>query len=396
MKKLQSNDSMLIGIDGNEANQKIRVGSGVYAFELLQQFKKINSSSSKIKFKIYLKDKPLDDLPIESENWQYKIVGPKKLWTQVGLPFKLWQEKLTGTIPDIFYSPNHYAPRFSPIPTVITIFDLSFIHFPDLFVKRDLYQLKNWTSYSVKRAKKIITISEFSKKEIVDYYKLPDDKVVVAYPGYDGDKYKISNIKNKKYLENIKNKYKIDGEYILFVGTIQPRKNVARLIEAFTILDRKAIKREDRLKLVICGMINEGRGGWMQEEFFQKIKELNLDKEVIITGYIPEEEIPYLMGGAKAFVLPSLYEGFGIPVLEAMAVGIPVVVSRISSLPEVCGKAAIYIEDPKSSESIYLALNKALELSGKERENLVKLGLIQAQRFSWQKTAEKILDNLID
>lgn len=186
---------MIIGIDGNEANQEIRAGSGVYSFELLRQFKKFQISN--IKFQIYLKNTPLEDLPKEDINFEYKIVKPNKLWTQVGLPFQLWKEKLLGIAPDVFFSPSHYASRFCPVPSVITIFDLSFNKFPEMFLKNDLYKLKNWTNYSVNAARKIITISQFSRKEIIDYYKIPKEKVVVAYPGYDKQKFKIHNSKFK-------------------------------------------------------------------------------------------------------------------------------------------------------------------------------------------------------
>jgi glycosyltransferase involved in cell wall biosynthesis len=381
---------MLIGIDGNEANQKIRVGSGVYAFELLKQFKKYQISN--IKYQIYLKEPPIIDLPEEFNRWRYKIVRPNKLWTQIGLPIKLWEEKIFGKAPDLFFTPTHYAPHFCPVSSVITIFDLSFIRFPEMFLKKDLYKLKSWTDYSIKQAKKIITISQFSKKEITDYYHVPQENVIVAYPGYDGNKYKISNIKNKKYIEKIKKKYKIDGDYLLYVGTIQPRKNLVRLIEAFELMNRKY----PELKLVICGMINEGRGGWMNEEFFHAIsnQQLTIHKDVIITGFVSEDDLPYLMSGAKSLVLPSLYEGFGIPVIEAMACGIPVVVSNTSSLPEVVEKAGILV-NPYEIGDITRGLTSACFDENKRKE-MIKRGLERVKLFSWQKTAKIVLEVLIE
>jgi hypothetical protein len=164
---------MIIGIDGNEANIKNRVGSGVYAFEIIKNLYQVDQKNI---YKIYLKQKPIDDLPSEKTNWQYLNFGLKKLWTQFALPLKLLADRPK---PDVFFTPGHYAPRFSNIPQVITIFDLSFIRFPQMFQKKDLYQLTNWTKYSVYKSNAIITISNFSKKEIVDYYQIDPQKVHV-------------------------------------------------------------------------------------------------------------------------------------------------------------------------------------------------------------------------
>jgi len=378
---------MLIGIDGNEANQKVRVGSGVYGFELLRQFKKYQISN--IKYQIYFKKEPIEEFLKTSDYWNYKVFGPSKFWTQIILPLELWREKFTNQAPDVFFTPTHYAPRFCPVPSVITIFDISFIKFPDMFLKKDLYQLRNWTAYSVKQAEKIITISKFSKEEIISYYGVHSDKVVVVYPGYDIKKFKIKNLKLK--IDIIKKKYKIDVPYLLFIGTIQPRKNLKRLLEAF----HKLKVNNKSLKLVLCGMINEGRGGWGSREVFYKIRQLKLESEVIMAGFVSDVDLPKLLAGAVGLVLPSLYEGFGIPVLEALASGVPVVISKSSSLPEVAGSAGIYIDNPLDENSIYNSLKRLLALTRKELDELIKLGLTQAEKFSWQRSAKKVLDILI-
>ncbi|MBI4990707.1 glycosyltransferase family 4 protein [Candidatus Gottesmanbacteria bacterium] len=383
---------MIIGIDGNEANQKIRVGSGIYAFELLKQFKEFRIQN--LEFRIYLKDEPIKDLPKESSKWKYIIIGPKSLWTQLGLPIKLWREKMLGIVPDVFFTPSHYAPRFCPIPSVVTIFDLSFIRFPEMFLPKDLYQLKNWTAYSIRQAKKIITISENSKSDIIKYYGISEERIVVAYPGYDRQKFKIQPPAggSKFKINTVKKKYKINSLYILCVGTIQPRKNLIRLLEAFAMLKyqvRKAKPIQERIKLVICGMIKEGRGGWMQENFKFQISNFKLENDVIVTSYVPEDDLPYLMAGAKTLILPSLYEGFGIPAIEAMACGVPVVVSNVSSLPEIVGDAGILV-DPYDVESIMNGLKEAC-YNNSRREELIDRGLDQVKKFSWESSAAKIL-----
>src|SRR3989344_8830539 len=158
---------MIIGIDGNEANVTNRVGIGEYSFELLRQFAELRIKN--LEFRIYLKNTPLSDMPKEGENWTYRVIKPGKLWTQWRLPMDLYLHKPK---PDVFFTPSHYAPRFSPVPTVISVMDLSYVYFKELFNKSDLQQLQSWTEYSVKKAKKILTISNSSKNDIIKEYNV--------------------------------------------------------------------------------------------------------------------------------------------------------------------------------------------------------------------------------
>src|SRR6185437_4341110 len=171
---------MIIGIDGNEANVQKRVGISEYAFELLMQFSSAKFKDQNAKFVVYLKDNPLPHLPKENDFFTYRILKPGKLWTQWRLPLDLY---LHRPRPDVFFSMTHYAPRFSPVPTVIAVMDVSYIRFPEMFNSSDLYQLKNWTAYSVKNAKKVLTISNSSRDDIIKAYKTPKDKVVTTYLG---------------------------------------------------------------------------------------------------------------------------------------------------------------------------------------------------------------------
>ena len=366
----------------------------MYAFELLKQLyenqkQKIKNQKHILKnkkfFKIYLKEKPLNDLPKEKEWWQYKVIGPKYYWTQWRLPLELY---LAKSKPDIFFTPGHYAPRFSPIPTVISIMDLAFLRFPDQFRKKDLYQLINWTKYSVNNASHIFTISEFSKKEIVHFYKYPEKKITVTYPGIN--KLKVKSQKLKVSVESLKVKYKINKNYLLYIGTLQPRKNLIRLIEAFKKVASSQQPVASNLKLIIAG-----KKGWMYEEIFNKVKQLRLEDKVIFTGYVSEEEKQALLKKAIAFILPSLYEGFGIPAIEAMQAGCPVIVSRNSSLPEVGGEAAVYIENPQKTDSIQKSMQKMVKLTPRERNKLIEKGYQQAEKFSWENCARKTLNILL-
>ncbi len=366
---------MNIGLDGNEANVKNRVGSGQYAASMLTEFAKIK----KHHFIVYLKDKPLNHLPPESPNFKYKVFGPKKLWTQFALPLKLrFGQKL-----DIFFTLGHYGPRFSKIPYVVTIFDLSYIHYPSLFNKNDLYQLVNWSKYSIQKAKQIIAISNSTKDDIARQYKINKSKISVTYMGYDQKTFKPQS---KSNIEKAKTKFNIKGDYIIFVGTLQPRKNIERLIEAFNLVHSKV----DNLSLVIVG-----KKGWLYESIFQRVKDLDLTSNVVFTDYVPEEDLAPLISGSKLYILPSLYEGFGIPVIEAQACGVPVIVSNTSSLPEVVGNSGILV-DPQSVESIAIGIQKIISNEGLKKDLAIK-GLANIKRFSWQKCAAetlKVLENL--
>ncbi len=409
---------MLIGIDGNEANVEKRVGVSEYAFELLRQFSIFNPSTSSgqvfqfsmktenINFRIYLKSKPLSDLPKQSDRWNYRIVRPRKLWTQIGLPFDLYFHKPR---PDVFFTPSHYAPRFSPIPTVVSIMDLSYIHFPELFKKSDLYQLMNWTQYSVRKAKKILTISQASKSDIIRVYQVPKEKVVVTYPGIK--KFSIFNFQfsMKSQFSNfqkIKDKYGINGEYILFVGTIQPRKNIVRLVEAFSKIrmhtnnyfestrikkdsdkSGEKIRKNSDLQLAIVG-----KKGWLYEEILGAPKKFGVEDRVKFLDFVPDEDLTLFYKHALFFILPSLYEGFGLPVLEAMKWGCPVITSKVSSLPEAGGDAAIYV-DPENIDDIVSKMELLMK-DQEKRKDMIEKGYKQVKKFSWDKTARETLKAL--
>lgn len=374
---------MVIGINGNEANVEHRVGVGQYAFELLKHLNKLDTPD--IQFRIYLADNPRSDMPKAGPGWSYEILPGGAFWTLTTLQFALIKEKIAGNAPDIFLTLTHYTPIFMPLPSVICIMDLAFERFPNFFKPRDLYQLKYWTRISVFGAQKIVTISEFSKKEIISLYHVPADKIEVVYPGFDEERFNDNVSKNDKRNLELKKKYDLEEGYFVYIGTLQPRKNLVRLVEAFASLERK------NLKLAVVGMKNEGRGGWMFEAFISKVKELGLSDRVVLTGYVPDEELPYLLSGSLGYILPSLYEGFGIPPIEAMALGVTTIVSNTSSLYEVCGPEAVYIEDPYSIASIKKALAFVLHMKAGEFVRRSESGKKWVNRFSWQKSASKLL-----
>lgn len=355
---------MYIGIDGNEANIAERVGSNVYAHEIIRAIEKLDGKNQ---FSIYLRDIPLSDLPHSRKNFSYRVLPPKFLWTQWRLPLDLYLHKPR---PDVFFAPGHYAPRFSPIPTIISILDLSFLTYPDSFQPAVLQQLKNWTEHSAKNASHVLTISEFSKQDIHKHYGIPKEKITVTYPGIN-ERYR-KNISNQQ-IEQTKQKYNIAGKYIFTLATKQPKKNLPRLVDAFSSVTQSL---SNSVTLVIAGKT------WNQFSH----SAIQPSSHVLELGYVPNGDIPALMKGAQAFVLPSLYEGFGIPVAEAMAVGTPVVTANTTSLPEVVGSAGILV-DPLDVHSISSGITQALA----KRVQLIKFGQQQARQFTWEACAQKTL-----
>ncbi|MCL4353582.1 glycosyltransferase family 4 protein [Patescibacteria group bacterium] len=383
---------MTIGINGYEAvvprfgfDKKTglpsRVGSSEFCFRLLLNLAKLDKKN---RYKIYIP--PLASglnpqgmgLPAESEAWSYVFVRKRiRPWTATDLSLQLFNDRKRL---DVFFSPTHYLPFYTPKKSIVTILDLSYIHFPHLFTKKDLFMLKWWGGYSIKKASDILTISMATRNDIIKTYKISGGKVAVAYPGIK----KISDIRYQTSdMDKLRKKYGINGEYILFVGTLQPRKNIARLVEAFSKINNQETKSKE-LSLVIVG-----KKGWMWEEILRAPKKFGVEGRVRFLESVSDRELPLFYQNALCFVLPSLYEGFGLPVLEAMQYGAPVITSNVSSLPEAGGDAAVYI-DPYNISDITNKLELVIRDS-ELRQKMIKKGLEQVKKFSWEKTARETL-----
>src|SRR3989344_3500180 len=360
---------MRIGIDGNEANVRNRVGGGKFALHLLRS---LHAKRGAHQFTVYLKQPPLESMPSLDETWQYKVFGPTFFWTRFALPIRLFQESKK---PDVFFTPSHYGPLFSPVPTVVSVMDIAYEFFPTYFGKKDLWQLRFWTKQSLNTASRILAISQHTKDDLVETYSIDPNRVSIAYPGYED---KVFYKRPAEEIEKVKEKYQIKSPYVLFIGTLQPRKNLERLIDAFQKLQKNDVT------LVIAG-----KKGWLFDQILTHAKTVGIEKQVLFTDFVPEEELPALLSGASVFVLPSLYEGFGIPILEAFGCGVPVVCSRVSSLPEVAGDAALLFE-PTDTDEISAALAKAL-YDTNERQRLMSAGEKRIQSFSWDFTAQQTL-----
>ncbi len=369
---------MLIGIDGNEANIKNRVGVNQYAFELLQNLWKLQDEWKRShSLVVYLKEDPLPDMPEETSHFKYKIIPGGKMWILTKLTPDLIFAK---DKPDIFFSPSHYVPFLAPMPKISSIMDLGYLEYSTQFTKKDFWQLKIWTAISIFVSKSIIAISQSTKDDIVRHYPSAKSKIHITYLAYDPNQF--NNLVSNKVVRRIRSRYSIVDDYILYLGTLKPSKNIEGLVEAFLRLKNTG----HELKLVIAG-----KKGWLYEPIFKKVEELGLEKDVIFTDFIPEVDKQGLIKGAKVFVLPSFWEGFGLDALNAMACGVPVVVSNTGSLPEVVGDAGVLV-NPKSTRSIADGIEKVISASKLKYNSLVEKGLSQVKKFSWEKTARETLE----
>ncbi len=363
---------MKIALIGYEANVAQRVGSNQYAYELIKALYRLDTKNQ---YLIFLPSQPLPDMPIERKNWSYRVAGPGKLWNFFGLPLALF--KLRKEI-DLIFNPGHYAPLVTFRPLIISIMDLGFLRFANQFTRMTFLKLKYWTMFSLTRAAHIFAISQFTKDDLIKTYHLPADKITVTHPGIDRQDFHA--LIGDKEVKRVKNKYQITGRYLLFLSTLKPSKNIEGLIRAFSLFDR----HNSGYKLVIAG-----KKGWLFKQIFQLVKKLKLTEKIIFTDFVDKKDIPGLLKGAACFVLPSFWEGFGIPVVEAQAVGTPVVVSNAGSLPEIAGKAGIIVR-PDSDEDIARGIEKAL----KDKKVLVKKGFAQAGKFNWANCAKITLETL--
>lgn len=260
------------------------------------------------------------------------------------------------------------------------IHDMAYKAYPETLAKRTLLWLETQMPKYCKRADIIVTISEFSKQEIHRYLGIPLEKIKVVYCGVDLEKYRPDY--STKEIEQAKQSYNISGKYLLYLGTLEPRKNIESLVIAYAKLKQEM---SDVPKLVLSG-----KKGWLYDSIFDLVQQNNLADDVIFTGYVDTKDAAPLTCGAEIFLFPSLYEGFGIPPLEAMACGTPVITSNVASLPEVVGSAGITVS-PKDTEELKNGI-KAMLTNGSMRKEFISAGIKRAQEFTWARSAETLVN----
>ncbi len=393
---------MVIGFDGSRAFTSERTGTENYSYQLLKALAKVDKKNDYIVYirsnSVILSGVPEGEKGLKwPENFHFKYLKWPRLWTQGGLALHSFKDKL-----DILFVPAHTLPiiRKPGLKTVITVHDLGSEYLPSMHQLKQRAYLSFMQKVQLRGATKLIAVSYATKEDLVKRAGVESEKVEVIYEGYD-----------KKLFKSVTNDTLVNSliPYFLFVGTVQPRKNLERVIKAFSIFlslrgaeatkqSNKQSLRADALKKIATlpavarndgiNLVIVGSKGWMSDEIYKLPKKLGIEDKVKFLGYVPDEKLPTLYSGAQALVFPSLFEGFGLPILEAQACGCPVITSDVSSMPEVAGDGAIFV-DPCDVEQMVNAMIRVKD----ERESLklIKKGSENIKKFSWEKCARETL-----
>lgn len=365
-----------IGVDARELEGK-KTGVGRYLINLLREWSEIAPENRYVLF--FMKGIPNDPV-LERECISKRLITLPRIlnrnliWEQVYLPVHVAREET-----NLFFSPSYTMPFFVRTRTVVTVHDISYEVNRKWFPPREAMIRRFFTRLSTNRADAIITISEFSKRDIIKYFGINGDRIKVIYPAADSI---FSSVPNRDETERIKKRYNTGERFLLYVGSILNRRPVNILIKSFS----KAVKDESRLKLVIVG---ENRT-WPKQDMRRMISDSGVKNSVIYLDYIPDDELALLYKSAEVFIYPSLYEGFGLPLLEAMSSGTPVIAPNVASFPEVVGDGGILIDriDEDEMSRAILAFIKDESM----RNNYIIKGKERARKFSWRRSAEEHLE----
>jgi glycosyltransferase involved in cell wall biosynthesis len=305
-----------------------------------------------------------------SEQWLYRI------WYRLRLPLSI--QRFTGKL-DLFHSPDFVLPPTGDaIPTLLTVHDLSFIHYPEVYPEVLVKYLNKVVPRSVERATHILADSAATKQDLMALWDVPDEKVTVLYSGVSQA---FTRVEDEARITAVRDKYHLgEAPYLLSVGTVQPRKNYQMLIQAFAPL---ADQFPHNLYIA-------GGKGWLYDEMMAEIEKQGLTERVRFIGFVDDADLPTLYSGADLYLFPSLYEGFGLPMLEAMACGVPVIASNVSSLPEVGEETAVMLP-PHDRQSWTETIAKILT-SSIQQEQMISAGYQQIKKFSWEKSSQQLLE----
>lgn len=362
---------MQIGFDASRLAVDARTGTEQYTWELLAALGEIDQQNH---YTLYCNQPPATLPPLPS-SFTLRSIPLRRAWSHGRLSLEMLRHT-----PDLLFVPAHALPLIPAPRSVVTIHDLGFLHHPEAHTRIQRLYYRIFTRLSARRATRIIAISEATRRDLQQFYGTPASKIDVIYHGVHP---RFTPINDRALVDAAMQRYGIRAPYLLFVSTIQPRKNVARLIEAFARA-RAQLGATCPLRLVLAG-----KRGWLTEQIERRARELGIDDYVQFVGYVADEDLPALLTGALAYVVPSLYEGFGMTVLEAQACGTPVLASNVASLPEVVGDAGLLV-DPRDVAAIAAGIEQ-LASDARLREELRDRGLAHVQGWTWQRTARATL-----
>src|SRR5439155_9698323 len=355
---------MLIGIDASRATRAERTGTENYALHLIQALLALDHANA---YRLYVQQPPPAGL--FASQAEVRHINVLRLWTLLGL-----SAEMLRAAPDVLFVPAHVLPLARPRRSVVTVHDLGYHYFPEAHTRAQRAYLAWSTRGAVRHASRLIAVSQATKDDLVRLYGADAQRVDVVHHGVD----RAQGTGDRGQFEQLRARLQLPERYILSIGTIQPRKNYGRLIEAFSSLDCAGV-----------GLVIAGKAGWQAGPIVAQARRA----DVILAGHVSEDEKVALLAHASVFALPSLYEGFGMPILEAQAAGVPVVTSNTSSCPEVAGNGALLV-DPLDTRAIAAALKQALA-DESLRNQLRARANANVARFSWEKCARQTLDVLL-
>lgn len=367
---------MLIGIDASRAVTATPTGTEHYARFLIAALLELDVDN---RYRLYFRDRPEENRFPHDERVAWRVMGCPRLWTHTCLAWETVRRP-----PDVLFVPAHVLPIICRPPAVVTVHDLGHRHYPQAHTAWSRAYLEWGTRQSVRRAAHVIADSRATRQDLTRFYDVPADKITVAYPAAAGGGF--HPVDDPDVLADVRQRYHTGRRYFIFVGSLHPRKNLLTLLEAYARLRQEgALPPDVRLVLV-------GKRAWLYDRIVARAREADLRNSVVLTGYVPQEDLPALISGAIAFVMPSWHEGFGLPVLEAMACHTPVICSNASSLPEAAGDAALLFS-PDDVEALSDAMRRIYE-DVALRQELIQRGAKQVTSFTWQACARQVLSVL--
>ncbi len=359
---------LTIAIDASRTLPALRTGTEQYSVFLLRALMAMGTPH---RWLLYAPGPPPDDLLPLPPRWEWRTIPLPRLWTHLRL-----SGEMARCRPDVLFVPAHIVPIVHQRATVVTIHDLGYLHFPAAHPALSRRYLDWSTRWSVRAARRVIAVSGATRDDLITMLKTPHEKITVVHHGVRPASARPPDAAARATLERLG----ISRPYALFLGTVQPRKNLRRLIRAFRLVVDAGLPHT----LVIAG-----RMGWLAEPIRAEVAACGLTDRVHFAGYVADDDLPALYTGADVFAFPSLYEGFGMPALEALSYGVPVVASKTTSLPEVVGDVGLLV-DPEDEEAIGAALVRILT-DDALRARLARAGPERAAQFSWERCARETL-----